>query len=184
MNCDQAFDQLTNPRLTQRDALERHLQNCPRCRQMQETLEPALACFNEDGQAAAESFAGMSPNIEGVSGLRSTAWSQARVSPEAVAAAESAAARLAASPASFRVRARQYFAGAVRYAAVFVLGSLMAWSIGSVNHSSAEHGMTTLPTVGTVPCIRKEVASANSRAASSDARSVVLSCNVCHLPAP
>ncbi|MBI1347652.1 hypothetical protein GC163_15360 [bacterium] len=43
MNCDQAFDDLTNPLLLDRTELEQHLRDCTRCRQMQETLAPALS---------------------------------------------------------------------------------------------------------------------------------------------
>lgn len=42
MNCDQAFDHLTDPLATEDAALRRHLEVCPRCRAMQQTLSPAL----------------------------------------------------------------------------------------------------------------------------------------------
>jgi len=47
MNCDQAFDDLTNPLLLDRDELEQHLRQCARCRQMQETLAPALSWMTD-----------------------------------------------------------------------------------------------------------------------------------------
>lgn len=184
MNCDQAFDQLTNPWLKQRDPLERHLRECPRCRHMQETLEPALAFFNRDVQSADAPIAETSANVEDRLSLEVRGWSQVCVSAEALDVAERAAARLAVSPASFRVRARQYFAGAMRYAAVFVLGSVMAWSIGSASHPSTEPVLSSPPAHSAVPCIRKAVANANPRAASADSKTVVLSCMTCHLPAP
>ena len=46
MNCDQAFDCLTDSRRRHSAELERHLANCPRCRQMHDTLEPALDLFD------------------------------------------------------------------------------------------------------------------------------------------
>lgn len=47
MNCDQAFDDLTNPLLLDRTELEQHLRDCARCRQMQETLAPALSWMTD-----------------------------------------------------------------------------------------------------------------------------------------
>lgn len=42
MDCDEAFQLMTDPRGAQSPALQWHLQGCPRCRQMLETLAPAL----------------------------------------------------------------------------------------------------------------------------------------------
>ncbi len=42
MNCDQAFDHLTDPSATDDADLQRHLEVCPRCCAMQQTLSPAL----------------------------------------------------------------------------------------------------------------------------------------------
>src|SRR5262245_62719666 len=42
MNCDTAFDLMTNAEGSRSVALARHLDECPRCRQMQATLSPAL----------------------------------------------------------------------------------------------------------------------------------------------
>jgi hypothetical protein len=45
MNCDQAFDAMTDPNGPDSAELWRHLSGCPRCRQMYETLEPAMGLF-------------------------------------------------------------------------------------------------------------------------------------------
>lgn len=45
MNCDQAFDAMTDPDRPHDRELGDHLRACPRCRQMYETLEPALGLF-------------------------------------------------------------------------------------------------------------------------------------------
>jgi hypothetical protein len=42
MNCNQAFELMTDPVGAASPALQRHLERCPRCRQMQQTLSPAL----------------------------------------------------------------------------------------------------------------------------------------------
>lgn len=47
MNCDQAFDALTDTKLRDSDALIEHLDTCPRCRDMSELLDPALDLFGE-----------------------------------------------------------------------------------------------------------------------------------------
>lgn len=48
MNCDDAFDQLTSPGANDNRSLSEHLNRCPRCRAMQETLSPAIAWFSAD----------------------------------------------------------------------------------------------------------------------------------------
>src|ERR1700722_16410360 len=41
MNCDDVFDALTDPALSQKAAPDAPLAHCPRCRQLQQVLEPA-----------------------------------------------------------------------------------------------------------------------------------------------
>ena len=48
MNCDTAFDLMTDPETAGSSALARHLESCPRCRQMQQTLAPALDFLSRD----------------------------------------------------------------------------------------------------------------------------------------
>ncbi len=50
MNCDQAFDAMTDPRRIDTPALSHHLASCVRCQQMYQTLEPALGLFAVPGQ--------------------------------------------------------------------------------------------------------------------------------------
>jgi hypothetical protein len=50
MNCDDAFDRMTSPGANGDPALQAHLRSCPRCRDMQQTLSPAmewLASFDD-----------------------------------------------------------------------------------------------------------------------------------------
>ena len=48
MNCDQAFDVMTSSdRLSDR-GLHAHMADCPRCRDMRETLEPAIRMLSSD----------------------------------------------------------------------------------------------------------------------------------------
>ena len=60
MNCDEAFDALTNPAERDNSALQWHLEFCPRCREMQEVLAPALALFAVECDAS-EAFAEPNP---------------------------------------------------------------------------------------------------------------------------
>lgn len=48
MNCDQAFDVMTSSQRTSDRGLHAHLDGCPRCREMRQTLEPALGMFRAD----------------------------------------------------------------------------------------------------------------------------------------
>jgi predicted anti-sigma-YlaC factor YlaD len=50
MNCDQAFERLTDPAHADDVLLARHLDRCPRCREMQATLAPALAWLSDTAQ--------------------------------------------------------------------------------------------------------------------------------------
>lgn len=45
MNCNQAFDALTSLEASQNETLARHLDTCPRCRDMADVLSPALELF-------------------------------------------------------------------------------------------------------------------------------------------
>jgi hypothetical protein len=47
MNCDQAFDALTDKILRNGDLLIQHLDTCPRCRDMADMLDPALNLFED-----------------------------------------------------------------------------------------------------------------------------------------
>lgn len=42
MNCDQAFERLTDAQSADDAELAQHLRDCPRCRDMQQTLSPAM----------------------------------------------------------------------------------------------------------------------------------------------
>ncbi|NQV26675.1 MAG: hypothetical protein HQ518_20165 [Rhodopirellula sp.] len=47
MNCDQAFDALTDKHVRNSDSLIQHLDDCPRCRDMVDMLAPALNLFDK-----------------------------------------------------------------------------------------------------------------------------------------
>lgn len=57
MNCDCAFDLMTDPALDDCAELHAHLDACPRCRQMYETLSPALGLFVSPASSCDETSA-------------------------------------------------------------------------------------------------------------------------------
>lgn len=117
MNCDEAFDCLTDPRRRHDAALARHLEGCPRCRRMQETLEPALDLFYELAEE---------PDLSGLPPLAGTA------SSETVRVAEQTAARLQSHAAP---RRRLGFA-ALRYAAMALMGAGVMAALGYLEQKS------------------------------------------------
>lgn len=54
MNCDQAFDALTDNKLRGSNKLIQHLDSCPRCRDMADMLDPALDLFTDVLEASGE----------------------------------------------------------------------------------------------------------------------------------
>src|SRR4051812_49066212 len=114
MNCDQAFDCLTDSGRRHSPQLEEHLAHCERCRQMQDTLEPALDLFDE-----------LIPEPD-LSGRVATAQT---IAPESVRIAEQAAARLQSRSPRPPARRR---ASIVRYAAAAMVGALLMGLMGSM----------------------------------------------------
>ncbi len=53
MNCDRAFDLITSPANRNDSELQRHLQGCPRCRDLAEMFEPALHLLEDVGPGVA-----------------------------------------------------------------------------------------------------------------------------------
>jgi hypothetical protein len=115
MNCDQAFDCLTDSRRRHSAELERHLAACPRCRQMHDTLEPALDLFD----CVVEE-----PDLSGLARER-----RATGQPESLRVAEQTAARLFA--AENPGRPRSDWSGFLRYTTVFVCGAVVVLALGA-----------------------------------------------------
>ncbi len=126
MNCDQAFDCLTDSHRRSSAELERHLAGCPRCRQMHDTLEPALDLF--DGVVE-------EPDLSGL--VRD---SRPMVSTESRQFAEQTAARLVATGGSRQRRGN--WPGFVRYAAIFLFGAGALLGLGAAQDLFREPGCT------------------------------------------
>jgi hypothetical protein len=154
MNCDQAFDYLTDSARRESAALARHLAGCPRCRQLKDTLEPALDLFDElVPEPGIGSFDGTAP----------------ATAEDTVRTAEQSAARLSGWQSASRIRT------AVRYAAVFLLGASLAFAVAVTQREISDRSAPA----GSI-CAWKNRTEAADRD-QPGATAVVLSCVGCHL---
>lgn len=164
MNCDLAFDYLTDAELVNSPELQAHLASCPRCRQMRQTLEPAL-----DLLTTPEPFGNSH------SECRATA-TQPYLSLEAVQAAETAARQLGRGrPAHFRRRALSV----AKSAALLVIGGAMSAAL-VIPRTHSPAASTAGSTTNGGECLWTADHGVPS---NRDARSVILSCVACHLEA-
>lgn len=154
MNCDQAFDYLTDSARRESAALARHLAGCPRCRQLKDTLEPALDLFED-----------LVPE-PGIGSFEKTA----PAAEESVRTAEQSAARLSGWRSPSRIRT------AVRYAAVFLLGASLAFAV-AVTQREIVDGSPSAPD-GSI-CVWKNRSAAPDRD-KPGAVAIVQSCLGCH----
>ncbi|HUE13926.1 MAG TPA: hypothetical protein VMR25_07170 [Planctomycetaceae bacterium] len=179
MNCDDVFEALTDPALSQTAQLEAHLAHCPRCRELQQVLEPArsLLC----GELPVERVPGLDARDE----IGAAPW---RTSPsaESVGLAESIAAQLRASNRGKSVLSRRPLANrrvvvaALRSAALVLFGALAVYCIGSSDRESDSHALPAVVPVGPAKvCTRMDLQ--RKGRGSQDARRVILSCVGCHL---
>lgn len=93
MNCDEAFEVLTQRDSMRRQELLWHLDMCPRCRELQKVLEPALLMFENQGASSSESYRESSTNMPTRQALNSQSPRPARLSNEALDLAEQTAAK-------------------------------------------------------------------------------------------
>ena len=176
MNCDQAFEHLTDPILVSAPELTRHLEQCPRCRQMQETLEPALSLFevrydDEDSAINDEDQFWSRPNA-----LESL---QHDLNPDTVRLARQSAAELTAWSSAGRDRVRLPVCMAFQYAAVFLAGALTALGGFYVLSDKRPANFTTA-----VPSIQNcswQHPKKLSGVPDAEIEEVVMSCVSCHL---
>ena|SRR5579872_391718 len=171
MNCDTAFDLMTDTKGSGSPALTLHLSNCRRCRQMRETLAPALGFL---APAADENW----PH-EGASSFdestASTGASQRKpfVTVESVRIARQAAGDLAAR-ADRSFGRRRLVRSLLNYGAVFAAGMMLA---ASLLH---ERRPETAPPLGT--CTRGAASADDWQGSSAEIRLLALSCAGCHDP--
>lgn len=166
MNCNQAFELLTDPLQVDSSALERHLRDCPRCRQMRETLSPALDWLHE---AATD---------DDHFGSRTT--STPLLTAEAVRIAETAARTMVRRP-----QHHDWIPGLLRAAAIVLVAAGGVF----VGMNRANHEGSPGNAAGIVPgqplltaCLWEQPQGRDALADRS-ARNVVASCVLCHVPA-
>jgi hypothetical protein len=159
MNCDQAFDCLTDPQRRESAELARHLAACRRCRTMRDTLEPALDLFDElapepDMSAFVHS---------GPSGL----------SAESLQIAEQTAARLAGQTRSHRPSPAGSWRAGLRYAAAALIGAGIALAV----HATVEDPAASGP-VRQAQCLWQDRGAMDGLQETSEA--LTLRCMKCH----
>ncbi len=176
MNCDMAFEHLTDPNRRGHDELQRHLAVCPRCRQMKETLEPAFDLLD----AAAgheESDRSLTNSLVDQDDWRiGEAQSEPlRLSGEAVRLAEAAATELASASPSCRLLRRTAFCSALRYAAVFLAGVACSLAVVSL---CTDHGRQVATPFSLKDCTFQRSEQLGHR--QFNAHSAVITCVACH----
>ncbi len=186
MNCDDAFDALTDPASANAAELTQHLAKCPRCRVLKQVLEPALSLLC--GDLPAEQATSAALPHEGRE-KDAVAPRKPFLSVEAIGVAEAAAARLASLSASRSSHPaarlpRHRFGGRVLQGALCAaFGGLAVFCIGLwVGKSDVAPQPSLVPVI--VPagvCTRNAVPQKTRKAPGESARAVILSCVACHM---
>lgn len=181
MNCDQAFDYLTDPEPLQRTHpdLLAHLQHCTRCRQMRQVLAPALDTLLDPAKSSEGTESGREgqPSVTLKGPAINADWLGLPPDRDSVRAARRAARHLMPGTAA-SVESR-IWVKTLRYAAVFLLGILLATAFsGTASETdTVAAGMGPLSATG---CYWRHPELAPD--GGPEARSqIVLSCVACHL---
>lgn len=190
MNCDEAFEALTDPAGGRREDLHWHLGLCARCRELRETLAPALASLTEltehaqgerppgEGPPAGRSatlppaLRRRSLNFDEQPGVSDGAGRAVFLSDEAVRVAEESAARIGGA-------GRRRWSGVIQVAAGLLVGIGLAYAGLSTSLSTPAAAPAATPTADATDCLWLS----KPRPADQAASPVVLSCVTCHLDA-
>ena len=182
MNCDEAFDALTRPHSQSDSALKWHLEMCPRCREMQDVLAPALAMFSEESErtTAEISEPRSSRRLDAAfwEGDENPPKAAPFLTPEAVRVAEQTANALRPSRRQpGRIPPRLLAVGAVCLLAA--CGVFFAMRGASAPPDRPE----TTPVILADQCLwtNRKVDPPNVKRENNSSRWVVLSCVACHL---
>jgi hypothetical protein len=185
MNCDDAFDALTDSAGHESPELTRHLSICPRCRDLQQVLEPAISLLR---RAPAVEMPGAPPSNELEKDPSSTGRKKPFLTIEAIGVAEQAAAQLGKTRCAGRVRRFGRLFGApgvnkaVRVATIVGLGGLAVLCIGLWDWRSDGQSLPAIAPPHSTPsgaCTRNDYPLA--RKSDRDAARVVLTCVACHM---
>jgi hypothetical protein len=186
MNCDEAFDALTDPVSADAAELAEHLLKCPRCRDLKQVLEPALSLLCGDLPAEPATRAAL-PN-QGRGDDHTVPSQKSFLSIEAIGVAEAAAARLASQSAPsgsrpvVRVPGHRISGRVLQGLLCATLGGLAVFCIGLWDGKSDVAPQPSLAP-GVIPagvCTRNAVPQKATQP-RENARAVILSCVACHL---
>ncbi len=193
MNCDEAFDLMTHPTEHHCEELLWHLELCPRCQQMQETLAPALdplqQMLNEISEA--DQVTGLSPEYHSPRDQESMSTGSPVEKPflsaETVRMAEQAATRLTAEAGMKQPLNSKFPQKRLLHAALILLaGFLIGWGISlDVPENQMPMGVNSLQKQQNCLWIAQTESpvkqSTDTVTRNVAANSVVLSCVACHL---
>jgi hypothetical protein len=161
MNCDRAFDLMTSPDGLNDPALARHLDVCPRCRQMQETLSPALEWFATDGGG------------DWATSSHSGSTATPLLSLQAVRVAEAAARDLSGR------RSMRDWRRALSIAAMLIAG--VAVGVASIDGGRPDRNPPTTSPAGLMTACLWNDPSLRARLPDASSQAVVASCVMCHV---
>jgi hypothetical protein len=187
MNCDDAFDALTDPVSANAVELAEHLEKCPRCRELKQVLEPALSLLCGDLPAEPAMPATLPNEARGKD--RAVAPQKSFLSVDAIGVAEAAAARLASlnapsdSRPAVRLPRHRFGGRALQGVLCAAVGGLAVFCIGLWSGKSDVTRQPSLVPV-VIPagvCTRNAVPQKATKAPGQNARAVILSCVACHL---
>lgn len=168
MNCDLAFDLMTDPAGCESQALLSHLAECPRCRQMQETLAPALDWLSD--VRACDTDEPLPPSL---AGYRSTGFvAHARATAEAVEIARESAVMLSPPTTPLAHRTIPFVGTIVRSAALLALGALIAIMFVPGTRPAGSTGEER-------DCLRRDAAAAAVRS-TAEFEALAAMCANCH----
>jgi hypothetical protein len=161
MNCNQAFELITDPVGAGSPALQQHLERCPRCRTMQQTLAPALDWMFSpaDQPRDGHSSCGDSPFL----------------SAQAVMVAEQVARSLP------KHRGARWI-DALRRAAVIGTVAALGVMFGAMLLEPKQHNPTVHPAGALTACLWDQ-RQLLVQLPDTSPRGVVVSCVMCHVPA-
>ena len=150
MNCDQAFEVMTSSRGAHDRELHDHMGHCPRCREMHQTLEPALDLLRADA-------------------ILSSSWDAASPEYDGVEIATRAARRLSAVDVPSHHRQTSLWG----YFAAIVLGAGLVWTTFMMNPVALN-----MPQIhqGESTCLFRE----KPRTAGVTGQQMTQSCLACH----
>jgi hypothetical protein len=182
MNCDDAFDALTDPVGADTAELAEHLAVCPRCRELKQVLEPALSLLC--GDLPAEPARPATLPQEGRGKDHAVTSQTSFLSVDAIRVAEAAAARLASLNAlsggrpAVRLSKKRVSRRVLQGVLCAAFGGLVVFCVGLWGRKA-----DVAPQPSIVPSVRPAgVCTRNTVPKTREnARAVILSCVACHL---